>query len=84
MPHPAKAPNRDRDERLARGLAEDVRRQQRETAELVQALAGVQIPALAGQHSRRTLDEMVADSGFSTADPAELAPILRIDGRVYR
>ena len=69
---------------LARGFAEDVRRQQAQTAALVQQLAGLQQPEQAGAHGRRSLEQLAADSGFSTAGPAELAPVLSLGGRVYR
>lgn len=69
---------------LARGFAADVRAQQAETAALVQQLAGVRQPEQAGAHGRRSLEQLAADSGFSTAGPAELAPVLSMGGRVYR
>lgn len=69
---------------LARGFAEDVRRQQAQTAALVQQLAGVRQPEQAGAHERRSLAQLAADSGFSTAGPEELAPVLSMGGRVYR
>lgn len=84
MVNPAKAPSPEQAEQLARWFAADVLAQQRATAELVQALAGVQMPAQVGQHARRSLEALAADSGFSSAGPAELAPVLSIGGRVYR
>lgn len=69
---------------LARGFAEDVRRQQDATRALVAELAGVRQPALAGAHGRRSMEQLAADSGFSTAGPTELAPVLAMGGRVYR
>ena len=47
-------------------------------------LAGLQQPEQAGAHGRRSLEQLAADSGFSTAGPAELAPVLSMGGRVYR
>ncbi len=84
MPHQSKAPDRERDARLARGLADDLRGRQQATADLVQALAGVQMPARAGQHSSRSLEALAADSGFSSAGREEMSPVLSIGGRVYR
>lgn len=82
MPNPAKAHDRQQADRLARGFAAEVRRQQAETAALVQALAGSHVPEVAGAHDRRTLAELVRDSGFSSAD--DEAAVLSIDGRGYR
>ena len=84
MSHPAKAPSREQAEALARGFAAHIRRQQAETAALVQQLAGVRQPERAGAHGRRSLEQMAADSGFSAAGPGELAPVLSIGGRVDR
>lgn len=69
-------------DRLARAFDASVRRQQDETRALVQVLAGSKQPEQAGQHGRRTLAQMVHDSGFS--DAGELEPVLMIDGRRYR
>ena len=67
---------------LERGFAADVQAQQRATADLVRQLAGVRHPTKAGAHSRRSLEQIVRDSGFS--DAGELDAVLRIDGRAYR
>lgn len=79
-PKPARS---DQAAGLARGFAADVQRQQETTAALVRELAGVQMPAKAGQ-ARPTLEQLANNSGFSSASPDELAPVLRISGRVYR
>lgn len=69
-------------DRLSRAFDASVRQQQAETRALVEVLAGSRQPEQAGQHGRRTLAQMVRDSGFS--DAGELEPVLMIDGRAYR
>ena len=81
---PAQSHDRRQAERLARAFAADVQRQQAETAALVQALAGVRQPEQVGQHGRRSLEQLAADSGFSDAGREELAPVLSFGGRAYR
>lgn len=78
----ARAHDREQAERLARGFAADVKRQQEATRALAARLGGTVQPPSAGQHQRRTLAEIVRDSGFS--DAGELDAVLRIDGRAYR
>ena len=79
----AERERKQRDE-LARGFAADVEAGRKTTAELVARIAGVRQPEQAGAHDRRTLAQMVRDSGFSSAGPDELRPVLSIDGKVYR
>ena len=67
--------------RLAAGLEADVRAEIARTAELVERLAGVTLPQVAGEHDRRSLAQMVRDSGYGSDD---IAPVLRIDGKGYR
>jgi hypothetical protein len=69
-------------DRLARGFAADVARGRVETAEIAQRIAAGANSAQAGQHKRKTLEQIVRDSGFS--DAGELDAVLRIDGRAYR
>ena len=71
-------------DRLARGFAADVARGRVETAELAQRIAAGANSAQAGQHKRRTLAEMLRDSGFSDTTELDVAVVRTSDGRAYR
>ena len=71
-------------DRLARGFAADVARGRVETAEVVQGIAAGANSAQAGQHKRRTLAEMLRDSGFSDTTELDVAVVRTSDGRAYR
>lgn len=66
------------------GIDAQMRRQQEETRALVAVLGATHQDSLqVGQHGRRTLAQMVHDSGFS--DAGELDAVVRLsDGRAYR
>jgi len=55
------------------------RKRKADAAALVAEFAYLKLPAI---KPRRSLEQMVRDSGFS--DAGELAPVLVIDGRAYR
>lgn len=71
-------------DRLARGFAADVARGRVVTAELAQRIAAGANSAQAGQHTRRTLAEMLRDSGFSDTTELDVAVVRTSDGRNYR
>lgn len=55
------------------------------TADLVAAIARVQLPASAGAHGRRTLAQMAADIGMHATElEAGGAAVVRIGGQVWR
>lgn len=78
----AERERKQRDE-LARGFAADVEAGRKTTAELVARISGVRLPEQAGAHDRRTLAQMVADSGFGRLDD-DVGAVLMIDGKGYR
>lgn len=72
-------------DRLARGFAADVARGRVVTAELAQRIAATHQDSLqVGQHKRRTLAEMLRDSGFSDTTELDVAVVRTSDGRAYR
>ena len=78
MPH---HPDHEHAKRTAKRFDEHVLAQQAANAALVEALGASVTPALFGQHSRRSLEQMVRDSGFG--DAGALVPVLRINGKPY-
>ena len=72
-------------DRLARGFAADVARGRVVTAELADDIRRRSKPNQEiGQHTRRTLAEMLRDSGFSDTSELSVAVVRTSDGRVYR
>lgn len=69
---------------LSAAFDADVKRQQEATRALVRAIHGSQMPPLAGHHGKRSIEELAADSGFSSGGHAELSPVLIIKGRPWR
>lgn len=71
-------------DRLARGFAADVARGRVETEKIREKIVQSATTAQAGHHKRKTLAEMVRDSGFSDTTELDVAVVRTSDGRTYR